>query len=340
MFVLLRYLKGLKSSPPRLKYYQTCFTFVIAFLLVYNLSWFDTAFKEVFVYSRTGRWCPRCSPKAFIDRELINLTDQYIINKPHLCENSKPLAFIMVISSVRSKKRRDQIRATWMKDAMAVGMKVVFSLGSSVFHGESTEILMENEIYQDIVQLSFVDDWRNLTLKTIASLSWYKNYCSHAKYYIKVDDDAVINVDNLVSNLATFSNSHAIIGHLLKTNAPCFVWWRQQHCMPPEQHFKLDYLDRYPPYPAGPMYVMTQAAVILLVNHAKLTSRKDLYFLEDVYITLLAREIGIDVIDNPQFLFCSQLSERNFQEKVANAIVIYDCSSKQFNTIWSLIQRN
>ena len=110
--------------------------------------------------------------------------------------------------------------------------------------------------------------------------------------------------------------------------------------MPADQHFKLDYLDRYPPYPAGLMYVMTQAAVILLVNHVKVTSQKDLYFLEDVYITLLAHKIGIDVIDNPQFLFCSQLSEINFEEKVANAIVIYDFSTKQLNTIWSLIQRD
>ncbi|XP_015787149.1 beta-1,3-galactosyltransferase 5-like [Tetranychus urticae] len=340
MFALLRYLKGLKASLSRLKDYQTRFTLVIVFLLVYNLNWFDTAFKEVFIYSRTGRWCPRCSPKAFIDRDLINLTDQYIINKPHLCEDSMPLAFIMVTSSVGSKSRRDQIRATWMKEATAAGMKVLFSLGSLAIHGDSKEISMENEMHQDIVQLSFVDDWRNLTLKTIASLSWFKNYCSHAKYYIKVDDDAVINVANLVTNLATYTNSNAIIGHLLKSNVPCFVWWKQRHCMPSDQHFKLDYLDRYPPYPAGPMYVITQAAVMLLVDHVKVTSQKDLYFLEDVYITLLAREIGIDVIDDPQFLFCSQLNERNFEEKIANAIVIYDCSAKQLNTIWSLIQRD
>ncbi|XP_053202969.1 beta-1,3-galactosyltransferase 1-like [Panonychus citri] len=227
-----------------------------------------------------------------------------------------------------------------MKDALSVGLKILFSRGFSVFHEDSTEILIENEINQDILQFNLFDDWRNLTLKTIASLSWYKSHCSQAKYFIKVDDDAVINVDNLVTNLATFSNSHAIIGHLLKSNGPCFVWWKQRHCMPFEDHHKLNYLDYYPPYPAGPMYVLTRAAVILLVNHAKLTSRKDIYFLEDVYITLLAREIGIDLVDNSQFLFCSQLNERNFQEKVANSVVIYDCSAKQFDSIWSLIQRN
>lgn len=337
MFIISRYWKGFKSSPTRVKYYQGAGAFLLIFIFTCHYNWFETAFKEVFIYSKDGQWCPRCSPQAFISHQLINLTDQFIINKPNICDSASPLALIMIISSAKSRNRREAIRQTWLKYAGQRDMVVLFGLGSKP--GDDTEILLEDEISQDIIQWPIVDDWRNLTLKTIASLSWFKTYCSQAKFFIKVDDDAVLNVNNLFTYLNSFATSNSIVGHLLRHNSPCFAWWRQRHCMPIQDHRKIDYLNHYPPYPAGPMYVMTKGSVIQLINYAKNVSRRDIYFLEDVYITLLAREIGLNLIDNERFTFCQNLSERNFLTKVINSIVIYDCSPKQFDTIWSIISQ-
>ena len=52
----------------------------------------------------------------------------------------------------------------------------------------------EAEKFQDIVQGDFMDKQRNASLKGIMGLQWISEYCNKAKYTIKADDKALVNV--------------------------------------------------------------------------------------------------------------------------------------------------
>ena len=46
-----------------------------------------------------------------------------------------------------------------------------------------------------------MDTYRNLTLKTIMGMKWASNYCSGAKFILKIDDDMTPNPFKLVRYL-------------------------------------------------------------------------------------------------------------------------------------------
>ena len=46
----------------------------------------------------------------------------------------------------------------------------------------------EQKLYGDIVQGSFIESYKNLTLKAVMALKWVATYCQNAQYAIKVSD--------------------------------------------------------------------------------------------------------------------------------------------------------
>lgn len=57
--------------------------------------------------------------------------------------------------------------------------------------------LEESVKHKDIIAEDVVDTYNNLTLKSIFMLKWVKKDCMQARFVMKVDDDAYINVENL-----------------------------------------------------------------------------------------------------------------------------------------------
>ena len=45
-----------------------------------------------------------------------------------------------------------------------------------------------------IISGNFQDNYFNLTIKHIFGLKWIASYCSHAKYVLKADHDAIVNI--------------------------------------------------------------------------------------------------------------------------------------------------
>lgn len=323
----------IKLSPSRCKCYLASFTLFLVFVIYLNQHWFSAAFKETFIYSPSKPWCPRCHPVSFLSTDLLRLTTTPTTNHPSAC-SSDPLAIIIVTSAPKNRAKRNQLRRTWIPVARKLNMSILFGIG---FSKEKSEIERENAENQDILEWSFLDSWRNLTLKSIALILWHQNHCLTSKFLIKADDDAVINPKMLHNYLLTLDDSPVLVGQLLRSNGPCFGWWKQRHCMQKTDHKMLNYMKYYPPYPAGPMYILSRSSVSILKEKITQSSTLKLYFMEDVFVTLMAIESKIRVVDNKKFYFCGDLNERNFESQVKNAIVMYDCSSLQIQTIWDLI---
>ncbi|OQR67707.1 beta-1 [Tropilaelaps mercedesae] len=74
---------------------------------------------------------------------------------------------------------------------------VVFMLGSSDDSNIALRIAQEAELYEDMVVFeSFIDSYRNLTLKFVNSIRWIHHKCGNKhslQNIIKLDDDAWVN---------------------------------------------------------------------------------------------------------------------------------------------------
>ncbi|XP_063707701.1 lactosylceramide 1,3-N-acetyl-beta-D-glucosaminyltransferase-like, partial [Culicoides brevitarsis] len=99
---------------------------------------------------------------------------------------------VFVESAPNNFKKRQVIRRTWAnqtENGKFGRFRVYFTLGTVKSKQKQDEIISENEKYHDIIQGSFVDDYRNLTYKHVMSLKWAKYFCGSAKVVLKTDDD-------------------------------------------------------------------------------------------------------------------------------------------------------
>ena len=90
------------------------------------------------------------------------------------------------------------IRKTWGKDARDKNVSVYFVVGLTSFTQEQYYLNHESDKYQDIIQIGFIEDYFNATLKTIAILRWAQNKCGKSKFIVKVDDNALVIAKNLI----------------------------------------------------------------------------------------------------------------------------------------------
>ena len=72
-------------------------------------------------------------------------------------------------------------------------------MGTSIDEKDQKIVDEEHKLYGDIVQGSFIENYKNLTLKAIMGLKWVTQYCSQAPFAIKVGENKVKEVRNCCS---------------------------------------------------------------------------------------------------------------------------------------------
>ncbi|VDI50961.1 beta-1,3-galactosyltransferase 1 [Mytilus galloprovincialis] len=126
-----------------------------------------------------------------------------LLNNDMKCKGKGVFLLVFVHSSARKFLERQQIRSTYgsILDYENEHIEYVFVLGQTPKPEIQQNINDESEKYMDIVQGNFVDSYRNLTYKRVFSLFWVNNFCSNAKFVVKVDDDVFINIPLLIQHL-------------------------------------------------------------------------------------------------------------------------------------------
>ncbi|CAL4180016.1 unnamed protein product, partial [Meganyctiphanes norvegica] len=81
--------------------------------------------------------------------------------------------------------------------------RVVFVLGQALDNTTKEQIIIEQHQYNDILQYSAIDSYRNLTYKALAGLRWVDDYCPDAPWVAKIDDDIQVNPFNLLKYLTS-----------------------------------------------------------------------------------------------------------------------------------------
>lgn len=210
--------------------------------------------------------------------------------KPTCHKESKII--ILITSAPQNYDRRKSIRETWCRPAnfnlASIPWKCVFLIGQSMVHLSNNVIDNEINDYHDILLGSYVDSYRNLTIKTMHGLDWVRRNCP-CKYVLKTDDDVYVNVkllreltrrntpiNNTYIGLVTQSESR-----LKVIRSPHSKWFVSMEQYP---------LSHYPPYAVGMGYLLSIDLVEKLVN---ISAHIPPFANEDAYVGVLADYYGV-----------------------------------------------
>ena len=127
---------------------------------------------------------------------------------PRDCKHFQPIS-VYILSSVNSYERRQLLRETWISDVIAFNISVYFAIALTNNQTDEQLIREESEKYGDLIQFGFIDSYYNLTLKSVSILRWSQKYCK-TEYFLKTDDDIIVNIDLLLKNLNTFKQGDSI----------------------------------------------------------------------------------------------------------------------------------
>ena len=145
--------------------------------------------------------------------------------------------------------------------------------------------------HQDLLQGDFVDTYHNLTIKTVLMLKWLASRCAGASYGMKTDSDTFVNVHSLVEKLPGTPTHGYMTGNVVREalvqRDPNSKWF-----MPDEEFPE----SAYPPYALGLCYVFSMDLPGKLVVASRQVKA---IWLEDVYLGMCMRYLGIDLTDPP-----------------------------------------
>lgn len=106
---------------------------------------------------------------------------------------------ILVPSAPKNRIHRQCIRQTWGQYASRPDVAMAFIIGATNNSLVEDSLKTEFNMYNDFIRSRSIDDYYNLTLKTISLLEWVDKYCSRAAFILKIDDDVFLNGEKLFS---------------------------------------------------------------------------------------------------------------------------------------------
>uniref|UniRef100_A0A0R3RNG8 Hexosyltransferase n=1 Tax=Elaeophora elaphi TaxID=1147741 RepID=A0A0R3RNG8_9BILA len=113
------------------------------------------------------------------------------------------------------------------------------------------KIIEESKKFNDLIVSSLMDSYDTLTLKVYTVMYFKQTYCQYVRYYIKVDDDVLIDLDRLDQQANSFSNLAHIYG-AIRYNNSVIRRRMDKYYMP----YKCYVQDFYPPFTLGMMYII------------------------------------------------------------------------------------
>ena len=223
---------------------------------------------------------------------IVGFSPKFIINNEKTC-TSKVDIVACIHSHPKHSRLRNIIRQTWSNQTNWPfhRIKTLFFVGVSKDYLSNNETVqhalsVESDLYKDIILIDYIESYRNLTLKALSALHWLRTFCANSTYYLKVDDDIIVNPFSLQKNHMTLGKNpigDRQIACMVLSNYDVMrrgKWSVTQKEMPAK---------RYPTYCSGMGFLMLTSTAIALYDVAPL---EPLFWIDDVYVTgLLAQRI-------------------------------------------------
>ncbi|XP_071198228.1 beta-1,3-galactosyltransferase 2-like [Salvelinus alpinus] len=217
---------------------------------------------------------------------------QFVLDEPHECQERSPFLLLMVPVAPGNLVAREDIRKTWGKESLVLGraVRLFFLLGlpsGAESERMQEEVLLENQLYHDMLQSDFQDSYFNLTIKTMVMLEWLASRCPGASFAMKIDSDMFLNVHNLVNMLIdpTTPKHNYITGKFSQNTQ--VVRDRTSKWYIPNKVYPS---TKFPPYLLGNGYVFSIDLPEKIVEASKQVRA---IFLEDAYLGMCLSHLGI-----------------------------------------------
>ena len=250
-----------------------------------------------------------------------NSEESFLISQFDLCRNvslkqHQKLVLFLIPSEPKNSLRREIIRRTWLNITRNLThdkyvLLQLFVLGktpdaiTNPTNWRVTLQLMqlENSINGDMLVGDFIEDYWNLTYKTMFGVTYANFYCQNANYVFKVDDDVFVRPEKLVPLIDGLPQSNFFGGNCIKKGKPHRTK-KSKWYISKTEYPRL----RYPPFCFGPAYFFSGDITSHLFNA---TLELQYFKLEDVYMGLCIEKAGKTVqsvsgVSNtsPKYTYC------------------------------------
>jgi hypothetical protein len=229
-------------------------------------------------------------------------THYVTLNKLNVCAHAPATEngiFIAIKSAAVNIAQRKIVRQTWLIDATQHEIPYVFVLGSTVESAFTDELLQEDREHNDLLIGKPIENYYNLTLKSIFILNWSKIHCS-TRWLLYVDDDAIVNVKRAIALVASLKDkservlychvqdSEVIRDPNSKWYVPVSVWAS----------------PRYPIYCHGSGCLISPYVLPVLQKASIDTSTQPKLWVDDVYVNgITARSANVTPLHS-EFYCC------------------------------------
>ncbi|CAL1589648.1 unnamed protein product [Knipowitschia caucasica] len=215
----------------------------------------------------------------------------FLIEEPDRCKELDPFLVLVVPVAPHNVADRQIIRDTWGAPAVLSKKRTALFFLLGLGNPEDHALMEESEHHRDIVQSSFIDSYKNLTIKTMVMMEWLDAHCRHAAYAMKIDSDMFFNPSKLLEVLGDSRRVDFLSG--LVERAATVHRYRSSKWYVPEEVFPESV---YPPYVLGLGYVFSMDLPRKLLEASR--EVKALY-IEDVYVGMCMRRLGLQPQDPP-----------------------------------------
>ena len=230
------------------------------------------------------------TPERLEVKNLINPNERTVKLVPrNACNNDdrKLVLLIMVASHVKDREKRDIIRNTWAKNEFPFDKKfqLMFLLGHTVDTRLQTKVKEEYWKFGDILQESFLDTNATSTIKSLAMLKYFSQFCTQqAKYLLKVEDNVYINIPQLYHLIHENNRPIILTGTLYcEKSSLCHGNCIEKSPKPNGMSSSI-----YHSFLSNGSYLMSRMTAWILYNTALRTT---IFQIENVYITGILPEI-------------------------------------------------
>ena len=236
--------------------------------------------------------------KCYQTKDELSLTKLEPIFEAEPCGDHQPLSIFIpstaTTDGVSYLKRQTQ-RKTLVSEAKENNISVYFMIALSENQTTNELLKEESNRYKDMIQMQFIDNYWNLTLKSVSILRWAQNKCNNSKLIIKTDDDTVLNINNLLNSWDQFKSG--ITGSLLSYS------FLELECQA-SRYNKVNHMKKINmPYALGPIYAITTDVIPKLLSTLETYSGRILDQ-EDLFVTgVLAKEAGVPLFEGLRIIY-------------------------------------
>lgn len=267
------------------------------------------------------------------DADLHSLIDlpsfNFTINQKVCNNNNTQLIMALVHTAPNNYAKRQAIRDTW-----ANMIPTLFFMGLPDSNVTQHKIVLENQLYNDIVQGNFFDCYRNLTYKHVMVLKWTLYYCPCARYLLKTDDDTFVNAPYLLETL-----NHKLSPLGARNLLMCQLSWDGRVKRSYRSKWRVsysEYPDRwYPPYCRGWVIIYSPDVVYKLYTEAQVNP---FFWIDDVHITgTMAVKQNISLTDLGELAVdeSNVPSDKNISDRFVFCLLTE--ADKSMRKFWSII---